>query len=111
MATWKILGQDASTSTGSTGRAVIYTNGTTNGVVAWALIHNRTTADVSGVRLWISTSTGVPNQSQIYGRGIPQKDTFETGRFTLSTGDSVIWDQTTTGISVSVFGAEGISTG
>lgn len=109
MATWKILGQDASTSTGSTSRRVAYTNATTNGVVAWALMHNRTTGAIT-VDLFVSTSTGVPNKSHIYGDAISGKDTYPTSRFTLSTGDSVIWRQATTGISISVFGAEGIST-
>lgn len=109
MATWKILGQDASTSTGSTGRRVLYTNGTTNGVVAWALVHNRTTASVTP-SLFVSTSTASPVKSQIYGIPVAAKETLDTARFTLSTGDSVLWYQTTTGLSLSVFGAEGIST-
>lgn len=109
MATWKILGQDASTSTGSTGRRVLYTNGTTNGVIAWALIHNRTTAAVTP-SLFVSTSTASANNNQIYGIPVPAQETLDTARFTLSTGDSVLWYQTTTGLSLSVFGAEGIST-
>ena len=112
MATWKILGQDATTSTGtgSTGRQVLYTNATTDGVIAWALIHNRSTAN-NNTHLWASTSTGISDEAKIYEVGVPTLDTFETGRVTLSTGDSVIWAQATTGISISLFGAEGISTG
>jgi len=109
VATWKILGQDATTSTGSTGQSVVYTNGTTNGVVAWALIHNRTASAITP-SMFVSTSTAVPVKSQIYGISVPANDTLETARFTLSTGDSVVWYQTTTGLSVSVFGAEGIAT-
>jgi len=109
MATWKILGQDATTSTGSTGRSVVYTNGTTNGVIGWALIHNRSTAPNAG-HVWVSTSTGVPVESKIYGATIPSEDTLPTEQFTLSTGDSVVWHQNTTGLSISVFGAEGIAT-
>ncbi len=111
MATWKILGQDATTSTGtgSTGRQVIYTNGTTDGVIGWAVIFNRSTGP-NAAQLWVSTSTGIPVESQIYGATIPSLDTLPTERFTLSTGDSVIWAQESTGISISIFGAEGIST-
>ena len=109
MPVYKILGQGATTSTGSTGTAVAYTNGTTGGVVAWALLHNRSTGSIT-VDLFVSTSTATPVTSQIYGYSIPSKDTLETGRFTMSTGDSVLWDQSATGISVSVFGSEGIST-
>lgn len=109
MATWKILGQDSSTSTGSTGRSVAYTNGTTDGAVGWALIHNRTTASITP-SLFISTSTASPVQSQIFGKSVPGKDTMNAGTFALSTGDSVVWYQTTTGLSISVFGAEGIAT-
>lgn len=107
MATWKILGQDATT---STGESVAYTNATSDGVVAWALVHNRSTGGVT-VDLFVSTSTASATKSQIYGLEIPANDTLETARFTLSTGDSVVWDQTSTGVSISVFGAEGISTG
>ncbi len=109
MATWKILGQDSSTSTGSTGRSVAYTNGTTDGVVAWALIHNRTGAAITP-SFFVSTSTASSTDNHVYGLPIPAFDTFETARFTLSTGDSVVWFQTTTGLSLSVFGAEGITT-
>ena len=109
MATWKILGQDSSTSTGSTGRSVAYTNGTTNGVIAWALIHNRTGGSITP-SIFVSTSTASSTDNQIYGLPIPANDTFETGRFTMSTGDSVLWFQTTTGLSISVFGAEGVAT-
>ncbi len=109
MATWKILGQDSTTSTGSTGRSVAYTNGTTNGVVAWALIHNRTGGSITP-SFFVSTSTASSTDSHIIGLPIPPNDTLETPRFTLSTGDSVVWFQTTTGLSLSVFGAEGITT-
>ncbi len=109
MPTWKILGQDSSTSTGSTGRSVAYTNGTTDGVIAWAMIHNRTTAAITP-SFFVSTSTVSSTDNQTYGIPVPGEDTLETGRFTMSTGDSVLWFQTTTGLSVSVFGAEGIAT-
>jgi hypothetical protein len=106
MATWKILGQGATT---STARSVVYTNGTTNGVVAWAVVHNRSTATTT-IDLWVATSTGISDKAKIIGLSLPAKDTLESPRFTMSTGDSVIWDQTTTGLSISVFGSEGIST-
>lgn len=111
MATWKILGQDDSTSTGtgSTGRRVVYTNGTTNGTVAWGVLHNRTAGAITG-HLWVSTSTAIPDQAKIHGQSIPANDTQKTFHFTMSTGDSVIWAQSSTGLSVSVFGAEGIAT-
>ncbi len=114
MPTWKILGQETSTSTGiaaSTGRTVVYTNGTTDGVIAWGLITNRSTDTNMFVRMWVSTSTSNPVESQIINAEIPFEDTLETPRFTLSTGDSVIYTQSATDVSVSVFGAEGISTG
>ncbi len=109
MPTWKILGQDSSTSTGSTGRSVAYTNGTTDGVIAWAVIHNRTTGSITP-SFFVSTSTVSSTDNQTYGLPIPGLDTLDTARFTMSTGDSVLWFQTTTGLSVSVFGAEGIAT-
>jgi len=113
--TWKILGQDEATSTGlagtSTGRAVAYTNGTTDGVIAWALINNRSTSVNAFVRVFVSTSTSAPTVSQIINAEIPFEDTLETPRFTMSTGDSVVWTRSATDISVSVFGAEGVSTG
>ena len=109
MPLWKILGQDSSTSTGSTGRSVAYTNGTTDGGIAWALIHNRTAGSITP-SFFVSTSTASSTDNKVYGLPVPANDTFETSRFTMSTGDSVLWFQTTTGLSVSVFGAEGIAT-
>ena len=114
MAVWKILGQDDSTSTGlaggSTGREVAYTNGTTDGVIGWALVTNRSTDTNAFIRMFISTSTLAPDVSMVLNAEIPFEDTLESPRFTMSTGDSVLWFQTTTGLSVSVFGAEGIAT-
>ena len=115
MPTWKILGQDDATSTGlagtSTGRAVAYTNGTTDGVIAWALITNRSTDTNAFVRMFVSTSTSAPNVSMVLNAEIPFEDTLESPRFTMSTGDSVVWTRSATDISLSVFGAEGVSTG
>ena len=115
MPTWKILGQDDSTSTGlagtSTGRSVAYTNGTTDGVIAWALITNLSTSANAFVRMFVSTSTSAPLVSTIINAEIPFEDTLETPRFTMSTGDSVVWTRSATDMAVSVFGAEGVSTG
>ena len=110
MATWKILGQDASPSTGSTGRRVAYTNGTTDGVIAWATINNRTTGAILA-DMFVATSTVSVNDNHVIHYRIPKEDTLETPRFTMSTGDSVLWYQATTGLSLSILGSEGISTG
>ena len=110
MATWKILGQTASTSTGTGSDTVVYTNGTTDGTIGWALIANRSTGAILA-DLWVSTSTAKPDESNIVHFPVPGQDTLESPRFTLSTGDSVVFRQATTGLSVSVFGSEGISTG
>jgi hypothetical protein len=113
--TWKILGQDDATSTGlgggSTGRAVAYTNATTDGVIAWALITNRSTDTNAFIRMFVSTSTSAPDVSMVLNSEIPFEDTLESPRFTMSTGDSVVWTRSATDISLSVFGAEGVSTG
>lgn len=109
MPAWGILGQADSTSTGTLSDTVVYTNGTTDGMIGWALICNRTTAAIL-TDLWVSTSTAKPDASNIVHFPVPLQDTVETPRFTLSTGDAVVWRQATTGLSVSVFGAEGIST-
>lgn len=110
MPTWKILGQAAATTTGTTGRLVVYTNGTTNGAIAWALVTNRTTGSIL-TDLWAATSTAGTDKANIVHFPVPKQDTLEVPRFTLSTADSVIFQQATTGISVSVFGAEGVATG
>lgn len=110
MPTWKILGHDASTSTGSTGRRVVYTNGTTNGMVGWAAIANRTTGAIM-LDMFVATSTASANNNHVIHFPVPKEDTLETFRFTMSTGDSVLWYQATTGLSISVFGSEGIATG
>ena len=115
MPVWKILGQDDATSTGlagsSTGRSVAYTNGTTDGVIAWALITNRSTTANAFVRMFVSTSTSAPVVSMILNAEIPFEDTLESPRFTMSTGDSVVWTRSDTDISVSIFGTEAIATG
>ena len=115
MPTWKILGQDDSTSTGlagtSTGRSVAYTNGTTDGVIGWALITNLSTDTNAFIRMFISTSTLAPVVSTVLNAEIPFEDTLESPRFTMSTGDSVLWTRSATDMSISVFGAEGVSTG
>lgn len=109
MAVWKILGQDASTSTGSTGQAVVYTNATTNGVVGWGVVSNRTTASIL-VDVFVSTSTASADTNNIVHYRVPKENSLETPRFTMSTGDSVVWYQATTGLTVNIFGSEGIST-
>jgi hypothetical protein len=113
--TWKILGQDDATSTGlagtSTGRELAYQNGTTDGVIAWSLITNRSTDTNAFVRMFVSTSTSAPDVSMIINAEIPFEDTLETPRFTMSTGDAVLWTRSATDVSISVFGAEGVSTG
>lgn len=88
-----------------------YTNGTTDGVVGWSLICNRSTDTNAFVRMFISTSTLAPTISQVLNAEIPFEDTLESPRFTMSTGDSVVWTRSATDISMSIFGTEAIATG